>query len=174
MSHSTIHNGFCVVCGRDYSAETPAPTTCPSDDCPSHDLKKMKDAIEVLANLPNIRTVLHAVGWCPDCETTIEHEIDEPFSFCQCGQGEDCSGPGLIQRLVMRLRDLRLDEPPVRLCCGQRHAGPVCPDGKVMCCLCYGRFAVADLNVSNGKPEDVCKACAEEERERIRNLPERP
>lgn len=58
------------------------------------------------------------------------------------------------------------DEPPVRLCCGKRHFGPMCPDGMVMCCLCFGRFAVDQLNVVDGQREDVCKQCSEEEKAR--------
>lgn len=55
----------------------------------------------------------------------------------------------------------RLVEPPIRLCCFQRHWGPVCPDGLVMCCLCYFRFAIKDLAVDkkDGKPIDICKPC---------------
>lgn len=49
---------------------------------------------------------------------------------------------------------------PVRLCCNQRHAGPVCPDGKVMCCLCFNRFDPSDLSLlPDGRREDVCVAC---------------
>ena len=56
---------------------------------------------------------------------------------------------------------MKLDRPPVRLCCGQRHYGAVCPDGKVMCCLCFSRFEIAELNVTeDGTPEDVCRPCA--------------
>ena len=55
------------------------------------------------------------------------------------------------------------DEPPVRLCCGKRHYGAMCPDGKVMCCLCFGAFDVDQLNVVDGQREDVCKECANEE-----------
>lgn len=73
---------------------------------------------------------------------------------------------------------LQLDQAPVRLCCGQRHFGVVCPDGKVMCCLCFHRFAQEDLNVrEDGEKEDVCKPCAEWEKtsleERSRILRER-
>ena len=56
---------------------------------------------------------------------------------------------------------------PVRLCCFQRHLGPVCPDGKVICCLCFNRFEISELNHTDGKPEDVCKHCAELERKTI-------
>ena len=55
-----------------------------------------------------------------------------------------------------------MNEPPVRLCCGQRHWGPVCPDGKVMCQLCFERFWPAQLHVTaDGQREDVCEDCAE-------------
>jgi len=55
---------------------------------------------------------------------------------------------------------------PVRLCCGQRHYGALCPDGKVMCCLCFGRFDMTDLNVTEHGPEDVCRECATREARR--------
>lgn len=56
-------------------------------------------------------------------------------------------------------------EPPTRLCCGQKHFGPVCPDGKVMCILCFERVELKDLNeLEDGQKEDVCKACADEEK----------
>lgn len=51
-------------------------------------------------------------------------------------------------------------EPPVRLCCGQRHMGPVCPDGKTMCCVCFDRFNMDDLMMDDdGVYFDVCKGC---------------
>ena len=49
---------------------------------------------------------------------------------------------------------------PVRLCCGHRHYGAQCPDGLVMCILCFERVPVSELHVTeDGRPEDVCKAC---------------
>jgi hypothetical protein len=55
-------------------------------------------------------------------------------------------------------------ESPVRLCCGQPHSGVMCPDGKVMCQLCFGRFDIEGLNVVSidfeGQHEDVCRSCA--------------
>jgi hypothetical protein len=51
------------------------------------------------------------------------------------------------------------DEPPVRLCCMKRHYGTQCPDGLVMCCMCFERFAVADLADDDGDKIDVCKPC---------------
>lgn len=51
---------------------------------------------------------------------------------------------------------------PLKLCCGQRHLGVVCPDGKVMCCICFERVSTENLNVlPDGKREDVCRPCAE-------------
>jgi hypothetical protein len=44
----------------------------------------------------------------------------------------------------------------------QRHYGPVCPDGKVMCCLCFHRFEVSELSeTADGDKTDVCVTCAE-------------
>lgn len=60
-----------------------------------------------------------------------------------------------------------LFDAPVRLCCGERHLGAVCPDDKVMCCLCFLRFPVSELNVTKTGPEDVCLGCATQECRRI-------
>lgn len=49
--------------------------------------------------------------------------------------------------------------PPVRLCCGQAHYGTICPDGLVMCCLCFNRFPVEELAVDDGYFTDVCQLC---------------
>jgi len=58
------------------------------------------------------------------------------------------------------------EELPVRLCCGQRHAGVQCPDGLVMCYLCFDRVPVGQLAVEkNGKPIDVCRDCHRMEQE---------
>jgi len=55
-------------------------------------------------------------------------------------------------------------DAPVRICCGQRHFDAVCPDGKVMCCLCFSRFGLAGLaDADDGRKQDVCKTCAAEE-----------
>lgn len=52
-----------------------------------------------------------------------------------------------------------IDVPPVQVCCGQRHYGATCPDGKTMCCVCFERFGKPDLMVENGTTYDVCKGC---------------
>ncbi len=68
------------------------------------------------------------------------------------------SGGGTSARLVGSV--------PVRLCCGERHWGAVCPDGNVMCCICFERVSQDDLRtLPNGKKEDVCKACDEMEKQ---------
>lgn len=73
-------------------------------------------------------------------------------------------------------------EAPVRLCCMNRHYGPQCPDGLVMCCLCFERWHVEQLAVDEHWTRvDVCGACAakdaeltavalREARERIKEL----
>ncbi len=64
-------------------------------------------------------------------------------------------------------------ETPVRLCCGQRHWTTQCPDGKVMCCLCFSRFEVEELHIDgDGEREDVCEPCAQREEEVRRRLAE--
>lgn len=56
-------------------------------------------------------------------------------------------------------------QAPVRLCCGERHWTVECPDGKVMCELCFQRFELAELYVdSNGTIWDVCRTCSAPER----------
>ena len=53
-------------------------------------------------------------------------------------------------------------QAPVRLCCLQRHYGALCPDGLVMCCLCFERFPPERLSETvDGDKQDVCLACAE-------------
>jgi hypothetical protein len=58
-----------------------------------------------------------------------------------------------------------MDVPPHRLCCGQPHFGAVCPDGMVMCCICFFRYPVTQLHVDpvDGRPMDICKDCAKDE-----------
>lgn len=52
-------------------------------------------------------------------------------------------------------------EAPVRVCCGTRHAGPVCPNGCTMCCLCFNIVPREALHVdTDGETWDYCKACA--------------
>lgn len=57
-------------------------------------------------------------------------------------------------------------EIPIRLCCGKRHTTPRCLDGRVMCQLCFERVPTKELNVlEDGNLEDVCKQCAEKEKQ---------
>lgn len=58
---------------------------------------------------------------------------------------------------------------PIRICCGERHHGPVCPDGLAMCCHCFKRVPRSRLHVLeegggadvSSAPiyEDVCRTC---------------
>lgn len=68
---------------------------------------------------------------------------------------------------------MSLDQIPVRLCCGERHLGAVCPDGQVMCCMCFERFPIEELAFEGGAPVDVCVPCMEHENEgrRRRSMP---
>lgn len=57
-----------------------------------------------------------------------------------------------------------MNEAPYRLCCGQQHTGPVCPDGKIMCCLCFERVERDQLHVDEkNQTWDICKTCQEGE-----------
>lgn len=57
-----------------------------------------------------------------------------------------------------------MNEPPARICCGQRHWGAICPDGKAMCVLCFERVEVEKLHVmEDGLPIDMCQKCADKE-----------
>jgi hypothetical protein len=62
------------------------------------------------------------------------------------------------------------DFVPFRLCCGLQHHGPVCPDGKVMCCICFERVGQDELAVDpeDGKKWDVCRRCRDWELEGLR------
>lgn len=47
-----------------------------------------------------------------------------------------------------------------RLCCGQDHNGVGCPDGLVMCCLCFSRVLPEELWADeDGNKWDICKPC---------------
>ena len=54
-------------------------------------------------------------------------------------------------------------DAPVRPCCFKRHFGAQCPDGLVMCCLCFKRFVISGLSAEDGQPIDVCLGCAADE-----------
>jgi hypothetical protein len=65
---------------------------------------------------------------------------------------------------------VELNELRVHAFCGQRHASVACPDGLVVCCICFDRFPIERLNTVglDGQqmdcPEDVCVPCAEADR----------
>lgn len=52
---------------------------------------------------------------------------------------------------------------PLRVCCMQRHGGVQCPDGLVMCCICFDRFTVDQLAVDDGSRVNVCAECGARE-----------
>lgn len=61
--------------------------------------------------------------------------------------------------------DYRTDGP-VRLCCMRRHRGVRCPDGRVMCELCFGKFYDNELMGDAKDPSlrwDICLECGERE-----------
>jgi hypothetical protein len=63
-----------------------------------------------------------------------------------------------------------MSEMPVRLCCGERHLTVACPDGLVMCCLCFHRFPQEKLWAdATGQRWDICRECGEAEERRGRS-----
>lgn len=75
-------------------------------------------------------------------------------------------------------------EHPIRNCCQQHHLGPVCPDGLVMCRICFKRVSRDRLHVLDDGDgaevssapiyEDVCRACRARERLRATPTPRTP
>jgi hypothetical protein len=64
---------------------------------------------------------------------------------------------------------MSLREPPYRLCCGQQHWGPTCPDGLVMCQLCYERKTIDELHeLEDGYKENACQQCFDQEQLMLR------
>jgi hypothetical protein len=62
-----------------------------------------------------------------------------------------------------RYQAMSLPADPVRLCCGERHSGVQCPDGLVMCCLCFTRVPLNGLHKTGSGYEDACLSCAADE-----------
>lgn len=55
---------------------------------------------------------------------------------------------------------MSLQEIPVRLCCGQRHWTVECPDGLVMCDICFDRTAKENLmKDTDGTLWNICQGC---------------
>lgn len=53
-----------------------------------------------------------------------------------------------------------LNEPPARLCCGQRHWGPVCPDRTFMCQQCFRKCQLDEAwEDEEGQRWDICDVC---------------
>ena len=98
-------------------------------------------------------------------DTAIEEVIDS-----LCVSGDTTSVEELKELFKNSAEDFK-KYGPVRICCGRRHFGAVCPDGKVMCCLCYNRFDQDKLNTTkDGKKEDVCIECAQVEKANMEKL----
>jgi hypothetical protein len=50
--------------------------------------------------------------------------------------------------------------PPTRVCCGQPHWTVECPDGRVMCALCFDRVTKDELMKDmDGDLWDMCQRC---------------
>lgn len=65
--------------------------------------------------------------------------------------------------------------PPVRICCGERHHGPLCRSGAVMCQLCFCGVSIENLYQGpDGCRVDICKECHEFESSGRLKLKARP
>jgi hypothetical protein len=53
---------------------------------------------------------------------------------------------------------------PTRSCCGRPHSGAVCPDGLVMCCICFERVTKHSLASDGFSLIDMCRSCWAKER----------
>lgn len=97
-------------------------------------------------------------GPCPRCgNTEIAHKMhDDVCAGCRLVRAHTSTQPVLAMELPM--------EPPTRLCCGQQHVGARCPDGLVMCCICFSRVPPEDLVVEDGQLVDVCLDCRSREK----------
>ena len=76
--------------------------------------------------------------WHYDCGGEVMIIDEAPICFLCKAQGE--------QEVI--------EEAPVRLCCSQRHWGPMCADLHIMCVICFDRFPVSKTTV-----DDVCPYC---------------
>lgn len=47
----------------------------------------------------DLDALFYMIGFCSRCKGLIEHHIDEPFSSCGCGTGEDTGRPTFLQRI---------------------------------------------------------------------------
>ena len=65
------------------------------------------------------------------------------------------------------MSDIKCEEDsnaPFRICCGKQHWGAVCPNGTVMCCMCFYNVTQDKLHVlPNGMKEDCCQECYNKE-----------
>lgn len=52
-----------------------------------------------------------------------------------------------------------MSDPPIRLCCMQRHYGATCLDGTFMCRICFDKFPAAQ----SWHGYDICLGCGEKE-----------
>ena len=65
----------------------------------ARDTKILVDPANKEDEIHKLRAKLFEIGVCPDCFEEISHHLDEPFSSCSCGTGEDTGDPPLIQQL---------------------------------------------------------------------------
>ena len=73
------------------------------DDLWSEDAARVEEFIEQQQQrIEELENALVSLGYCTKCSMTPEHHIDEPFSSCACGTGEDHATRPL-QRMQIRM-----------------------------------------------------------------------
>lgn len=65
-----------------------------------------------MTRVEQLEQQLRELGVCPDCLEAPQHALDEPFSSCRCGTGED-----YLERPMQRLQALRAGVAKLRNAC---------------------------------------------------------
>jgi hypothetical protein len=127
----------------------------------------------------------HRCVYCGAPATEVDHVIPfadgGPSTMSNCvASCRPCNRRGPIAAKQAWLRSVggggqgKLAPPQaICLCCGERHIGPECPDGLVMCCICFMRVEKHKLAIDDGDLIDVCQLCMAQER-RVQNELEAP
>jgi len=65
----------------------------------------------------------------------------------------------LLAKIRKQRPEMQMPKRVIRVCCGKIHETPVCPDGLVMCQLCFERVKRDKLHAENGVVFNICKKC---------------
>lgn len=135
-----------------------------------------KDVVGKYDCLAYVRgNVAYALDALP--QTHVEATTGTPWAqnlIYLCGQHHRmfCQGKALHLRYsipdqlyteINNVQEDTMNQPiiPTRICCGQKHLGDVCPDGTIMCGICFGKFTAEQWDNEIG----CCKVCAISEKD---------